>query len=113
MSGLQAWTAASQVPPRTTYYELCARRLVITWPKPGQHLTATRLEDADTGEQLTCVTKVEIAADCSDDSLTATLTMICDLDGDYLRTGQPVRLSASGKIPTKIERWTVAEMRTS
>lgn len=75
-----------------------------------------RLVDADTGEQLVCVTGLEVVADCNDGpfgSVIANLTMLSNGDGQYLRRGESVVSDGSGGYLTTTERWDVAEMRLS
>lgn len=89
--------------------------LTIIWPKPGPGILGERVTmlDADTGQPITSVVAMKLAA-APGKLATAELLMLVNERGEPLTADEPPLLAEDGEHPrTGVFHWLVAEMRTA
>lgn len=85
-------------------------RLVLHWPPDATHISQIAVTDADTGEQITTVGRLDITLDarCAAPAV-AYVTMLADPAGNFKRTGDP-ELDDTGRIRTITVPWCIARI---
>lgn len=89
--------------------------LTIIWPKPGPGILGERVTmlDADTGQPITSVLEMKLAA-APKKLVTAELLMLVDEEGQPLSADTAPLLTEDGEgARTGVFHWLVAEMRTA